>query len=105
VAPRGPAGIRSTAQCAVTNRRCRCRRCNAYCVGVDLGAITRRLSLSRFRLLRMGKPGEARARELGTMLQRRRERAGLSMRALGAQLGWPATKICRAELGQRPISE
>ena len=43
----------------------------------------------------------ARARQLGAELRRERERFGVNLRELAAQLGWSASKVSRMEAGRR----
>lgn len=47
----------------------------------------------------------AHGRELGTELRRRRTKAGYNGKDMASRLGWSATKVSRAEVGARPITE
>lgn len=47
----------------------------------------------------------ARARELGSLLRRLREKAGIQAIDLAAKLGWSPTKVSRVETGSRGIAE
>lgn len=52
-----------------------------------------------------GRPSTVRARELGSELRERRERAKLSGMDLARRLGWSASKVSRMETGTRAVTE
>ncbi|MBB4910877.1 helix-turn-helix domain-containing protein [Actinophytocola algeriensis] len=74
-----------------------------YNHGVDLARRPRFLSVLRHSVTGMGiRHASAAYRELGGMLRRVREKAGLSGDALARRLGWSPATVSRMESGRRP---